>query len=362
MGAERVTVIGGGNGALAFAAYFGLRGLPVRLWEFPDFRKNLDAIYREGRLVASGTIQGEAPVECHEDLGVALRNATIIMVVVPASAHLAVAEQLAPLVRESMTVVLNPGRTGGALEVAAVLRRHGVSAPVAETQTLLFACRRRGEREIHIGGIKALLRVGIFPAVRTGEVAGRLTGLCASFRPVPNVLTTGLGNIGAMFHPASALLNIGLIESGKPYDYYPETMSPTVAKVIERADAERMAIARALGADVFSAVSWLAESYQLPEAPLHEMLQGNPAYRGIAGPTNVNVRYITEDVPTGLVPMEALGRLAGVPTPTISALIDVARAVTDLDFRATGRTLERLGLAGLSGAELAKFVERGERF
>jgi opine dehydrogenase len=361
MDSERVTVIGGGNGALAFAAYFGLRGFPVRLWEFPEFRKNLGAVCREGRLVASGAIQGEVPVECCEDLGDALRDSTIVMVVVPASAHLAVAEALAPLVREPMAVVLNPGRTGGALEVAAVLRRHGVSAPVVETQTLLFACRRRGEREIHIGGIKSVLRIGVFPARRTPEIAARLGGLCASFRPTASVLTTSLGNIGAMFHPASALLNVGLIESGRSYDYYPETMSRTVAKVIGKADAERMAIAGSLGAEVFSAETWLAESYQLPEAPLHAMLQSNPAYRGIAGPTTVDVRYITEDVPTGLVPMEALGRLAGIPTPTISALIDVARAVTDVDFRASGRTLERLGLAGLSVGALANFVERGAR-
>lgn len=361
MQTERIVVVGGGNGALAFAAYFGLQGIPVRLWEFPAFRKNLAAVYQHQRLRASGALGGETAVECYEELTEALRDATLIMVVVPAFAHATVAEYLAPLVREPMIVVLNPGRTGGALEVSAILHQGGAQVPVAEAQSLLFACRRRGEQEIHVGGIKTMMRVGIFPATRTEEVMARLSGVCPLFRPVPDVLTTSLGNIGAMFHPASALLNVGLIESGRSYDYYPETMSRRVAKVIEKADAERMAIARALGAQVFSAATWLSESYQLPEASLYEMLQGNPAYRGVAGPADIGTRYITEDVPTGLVPMEALGGLTGISTPTISALISMAQVVADRDFRATGRTLERLGLSGLTPAAIREFVRRAVR-
>jgi opine dehydrogenase len=361
VGHERVAVIGGGNGALAFAAYFGLRGLPVRLWEFPAFRTNLAAICSERRLTASGVLQGEAPVECCAELAEALCDATVVMVVVPATVHATVAEHLGPLLSNRMIVLLNPGRTGGALEVAAHLRRQGVRLPVAETQSLLFACRRRGEREIHVGGVKSRMRFGVFPAARTAECADRLAAICPPLCPSANVLTTSLGNIGAMFHPASALLNLGLLESGRPYDYYSETMSPTVAKVIEKADEERTAIARALGAEAFSATAWLADAYQVPQQSLHAMLQSNPAYRGIAGPTHVQARYVTEDVPTGLVPLEALGAMAGVPTPTISAVIDVAQVVTGQDFRSTGRTLERMGLAGLSAAAVSEFVEQGER-
>ena len=122
-----------------------------------------------------------------------------------------------------------------------------------------------------------------------------------------------------------------------------------------------MAIARASGADAFSAQDWLRESYQLKEASLYEMIQINPAYRGISGPKDIRARYITEDVPTGLVPMEAFGRIYDIPTPTISALISIADSMIGTDFRASGRNLERLGLEGLGPLEIPVFIKEGAR-
>ena len=81
----------------------------------------------------------------------------------------------------------------------------------------------------------------------------RLQGVVPQFQAVPDVLSTSLGNIGAMFHPPSAILNVGVIESGRTYEYYRETMTPSVVRVIDDADMERMAIARKAGAQVFSA-------------------------------------------------------------------------------------------------------------
>jgi opine dehydrogenase len=357
----KITILGGGNGALGFAAYFGLHGHQVRLWEFPEFRRDLESVYRSHTIEASGELVGEVQIECHENLEEALEGTTIIMVVVPAFAHRRVAEELVPFLREDMIVVLNPGRTGGALEVAAILRRKGLLIPVAETQSLLFACRRKGDQGIYFGGVKASMRVGVFPSKRTQEVMRHLTLLIPQFRAVRDVLTTSLGNIGAMFHPASALLNVGLVESRRSYDYYPETMTKSVAKVIEKLDQERMALAQSAEAEVFSAQAWLCESYQLKQASLHEMLQNNPAYHGVSGPTDMNTRYVTEDVPMGLVPMEAFGKLYGVHTPAISALISVASILTDMDFRSTGRNLERLDLSGLTPTAVLEFIREGSR-
>ncbi len=356
---QQVAIIGGGNGALAFAAYFALRGQTARLWEFPEFRSSLTQVYEKKSIHVTGVFEGEAEVRCHEDLADALDGATTIMAVLPAFAHARLALEIAPFIRKDMILVLNPGRTGGALEVAAILRKQGIRIPVAETQSLLFACRRRGEREIHIGGIKSFLRVGVFPADRTEEVMSRIVNLIPPFRAVPDVLTTSFGNIGAMFHPASALLNVGLLESGRTYDYYGETMTPGVVAVIEKADGERMSLARAAGAEEFSAETWLHESYERTIESLYSMLQSNPAYRGIAGPSGIRIRYITEDVPTGLVPLEAFGRIYGIATPTISSLISLAQVLTDTDYRVSGRTLERLGIAGLGQDAIRLFLKRG---
>ena len=61
------------------------------------------------------------------------------------------------------------------------------------------------------------------------------------------------------------------------------------------------------------------------------------------GPLTVNSRYITEDVPQGLVLMESLGSVLGIPVPICTSLIELANAALDTDFRKEGRTLHRLG-------------------
>jgi opine dehydrogenase len=67
-------------------------------------------------------------------------------------------------------------------------------------------------------------------------------------------------------------------------------------------------------------------------------------------------RYLTEDVPCGLVPISELGRAAGVPTPTIDGLIAVVSAMIGRDLRAEGRTLARLGLADKNAAQIRATV------
>jgi opine dehydrogenase len=61
----------------------------------------------------------------------------------------------------------------------------------------------------------------------------------------------------------------------------------------------------------------------------------------------------------GLVPIAALGALAGVSTPTIAALVQLAALALGIDYMREGLTLEKLGLAGKSASELLRLVEEG---
>ena len=61
------------------------------------------------------------------------------------------------------------------------------------------------------------------------------------------------------------------------------------------------------------------------------------------GPTKVDSRYISEDVPQGLVMLEALGKALDIATPICTALIEIASAALGRDLRAEGRTPEKLG-------------------
>lgn len=87
-------------------------------------------------------------------------------------------------------------------------------------------------------------------------------------------------------------------------------------------------------------------------ATLYEKFQNNQSYGTVKSPGTLNSRYITEDVPCGLVPLAALGRLAGVETPAMESVIELAGCLLGRDFRAEGRNLKNLGLEGLSAQEI----------
>ena len=78
---------------------------------------------------------------------------------------------------------------------------------------------------------------------------------------------------------------------------------------------------------------------------------------GVLGPKVVKHRFITEDVPYGLVPMSELGKREGVATPLIDAVTTIASVVCEEDYRKTGRTLESLGIAELSREQIINLIE-----
>jgi opine dehydrogenase len=70
-------------------------------------------------------------------------------------------------------------------------------------------------------------------------------------------------------------------------------------------------------------------------------------------------RYMREDVEHGLAFLVSVGEWAGAPCPVARGLLAVASAVVGRDLRASGRTLENLGLAGLSRTAMRKLLRTG---
>ena len=79
-----------------------------------------------------------------------------------------------------------------------------------------------------------------------------------------------------------------------------------------------------------------------------------PGFLGIGAQSQLDNRYLTEDVGYSLVFLTDLAGRVGVETPTMEALITMASVVLARDFRAEGaRTLATLGLDGMSASDLA---------
>jgi len=306
---------------------------------------------------ASGGIELEGEVEGFGKIAVATTNieeaihgVDIIMVVVPATAHRFMAETCASALQDGQMIILNPGRTLGALEFRQVLNEKNCSADiiVAEAQTFIYASRATGPGQAKIFRIKHSIPVASIRAYRIPEVLKKIRCAFPQFVAGDNIFKTSFDNIGAIFHPALCILNAGWIEDISEFQFYVQGVTTSVAHVLERIDAERVAVAEALGIRALTAREWLYLAYSAAGNTLYDAMRANPGYRGIMAPTNLNVRYITEDVPCSLVPIASIGEAFNVLTPTIRSIIHLASAIHHRDYLKEGRTMERLGLAGMS--------------
>jgi opine dehydrogenase len=69
-------------------------------------------------------------------------------------------------------------------------------------------------------------------------------------------------------------------------------------------------------------------------------------------PNTLKFRYLSEDVPYGLVPIASLGNLAGVETLITKAIIMLASVINKTNYWQEGLTVEKLGFDGLSPREI----------
>lgn len=360
----RYTIIGAGNGGKAMAAHLALMGFETTLYN--RTLEHIEAILqRRGIDLESGENGprgfGQLALVT-ADIKAAIEHADIIMVVVPSSAHAEVARAMAPHLRDGQIIVLHPGRTCGAIEVAKVLRDANCRADVtiSEAETFLYASRSDGPAQSRIFRIKEAVPLAALPSNRTGDVLGVLRGAFPQYIDGGNVLRTGLNNMGAIFHPALTLLNAGRIESTRgDYQFYIDGVTPSVARVLEVLDRERVTVAAALGLRARTAQEWLALAYNATGETLYESIQNQPGYYGIKAPPTLNHRYIFEDVPMSLVPIAALGQRYGVAVAGIDSIIRLACIIHRTDYWRRGRTLDKLGIGDLSVSELTRYVEEG---
>jgi opine dehydrogenase len=361
-----IAVLGAGHGGAAAAADLSRRGYSVRL-----HARNPDRLapFRErGGIEARGVQQGLVPVDLMTtDVKAAVDGADLVMLVVPSVAHEPYAQALAPLLPPNQPVFVNPGHTGGGLHFLHALRGAGFRAPLrlCETVTLTYITRMEGAGTVNIYSYTRNLGFAALPARHGDEMFALMQPVYPNIRLVSSVLETGLSNLNAVFHPPGTLMNAGWIEhTGGDFLFYREGFTPAIGRVTKAVDDERMAVAAALGVPherfldtFFNAGLTSREAYESGDIS-RACIESEPN-KTIKAPPDLRHRYVMEDVGYGIVPFAALGRLAGVPTPTIDALIQVASAAVGIDFATTGLTLEKLGLHGMSPKDVVRFVMEG---
>lgn len=333
------------------------------------------------------------PGRIGHDIEALIDRSEAIIIAHPSIYHEETAEKLTAAgvtSRGRPTLILAPSRT---LATPYLWRILGDQYPILSFLTCPYSCKSYAPGQTYIKRRKKSWVASVegdVPADTLAALEQIFPQMLVSHVPA----TTSLGNIGAVFHPSPYLLNLDAIRTaeaaGRDFSFYVDGIinNPDAARVIGEIDQIRLSIARAIGCSVFGLAAEPMEqqwneimqtvrtmSQPSPEnirdirrqlavrlAPLKDLVVSGQHWldytygtRRIPGESLSHAigrtstflmrsyaqdRYIHEDVPTGLVPFEALAKRLGIPHEPITRMIDSYRDVTGTDARESGRNLE----------------------
>ncbi|MFW6063240.1 MAG: NAD/NADP octopine/nopaline dehydrogenase family protein [Chloroflexota bacterium] len=364
------TVCGGGNAAHVLVPLMAQAGWQVRVFApFADEAQRLRAHMTTGggtmaRFAGGRSVRGQACC-ISADAAEVIPGAGLILLALPAYAHGPTLAAIAPYLEEGVTIVALPARSGFDLQARATLEMGALSPTVAGLQTLPWACRvTEYGREVNVLGTKARVDLAAVPGDSAAQVVDILRPLLGvNLQPITSFLALTLANTGQLIHPG---IMYGRCRGREDQTYAEEEIplfyqgldSFTVG-LLEALSDEVQAVAGALARqlldfdpeEVTPLYDWLLAAY--PEAiedagSLRQAFNSNRAYAGLRLPVRAvddgryvvdfEARYLSEDVPHGLVVVRGIAELARVPTPTIDTVIDWAQ--------------ERLGRCYLDGSGL----------
>lgn len=288
-------------------------------------------------------------------------HADIVLIAVPAFAHAAVLQQIAPHLKETVLIGSLPSRSGFEFEAMQFIPGLGADGGrvLFGLQTLPWSTRTQEPGKlVNFGCTKAQVLMATLPARHAPDVAAQLSRLFGTqIVPTANFLNMTLGNPGQVIHPG---LMFGLFSdwSGRTYRedeipfFYARTTDESGA-FVEQLSADLTNLAREIHrksagtldlSGVLSIHDWLRISYpaqtrdtstaascfrtgplQQRKAPMLPCPDGSYA-------PNFEYRYLTEDVPFGLAVSKAIAQLADVDTPAIDRLLHWAETQLGVRF------------------------------
>jgi opine dehydrogenase len=353
----RVGIAGTGAIALASAAWLRQAGHGVMLWS--PGGQGAEAL-RTQPLEAGGVQPCTVTVEVADDAERLCLASEVLLLALPVNGHRRVMDALLPFLRDGQTVIVSSMASLSALYLHESARRAGRRITVASFGTTVLTARRESGTQVKVMTRRKAVGVSALPGANLAQALALCSTLFGDgFFPQENTLASALANVNPQSHGPLAVFNWTRIERAENWPQY-HCMTPGVARAIEALDLERRAVAKAFGIELGPIEDHFARSFGTASARLEDIAAELHAKRGgPPGPVRTDTRYVTEDMPYGLAFVEALGRIAGVPTPATRTIVDAASLVSGIDFRQQNDLLEPLNLAGdLAGETVAGLLAR----
>lgn len=354
----RVAIAGAGGIAFAAAAILIENGHDPILWS-PSGQRTRDLATGQA-LTATGAVSGTYHPKVASSASELVSGADAVLIALPAYGHRTVMDAIAPHLTDEQIVLISSHASFGALYLSKKLAERGTKTPIVAWGTTVTTGRQKSGTEVHISTVRNKVDIATVP------LSSRERGLvmCRAlfgdrFNERDDLLAIALSNLNPQNHMGIALCNLTRMERGETWGQH-QNVTMAVGRLFEALDEERLNIARNFGLSVRTVREHYHFSYGVPMGPIGEMAQvlaergGGPT-----GPATLDTRYVTEDVPFGLVPTVLLGQLTDSPATLHEAGINLFSTLYGRDFRNENDLLPELGLENLSRADLQALARGG---
>ncbi|MCG1010307.1 NAD/NADP octopine/nopaline dehydrogenase family protein [Salinicoccus sp. ID82-1] len=356
----KISIFGAGHGGITAAVDMTERGHTVTLYQSPQSKKDLSKIEETGEINFKGS-----PVKIDRftrNIAEAVKGQDVLMLAIPSTAVEPVAESIAPYLEDGQYVLINSASAMCSIRFKRVLHnmKTDVDVKVGETMSLTYASRYHAERnEAELIGYNKHNLFAAYPSRHTEEMLVVFNRMYDYLKPAENIIETTLNNGNPESHPGPSILNAGRIDyAGDQFYLYKEGITEHTVNVIHRIDEERQAICKVLGFEALSKSKRSVRSgYFEEDESLLAQYNNSKILKDILGPTDLENRYVTEDVSNGLVLWASIGDMVDVDTPVMDAVITLTGVLLRRDFFREGVTLSKLGIEKVSSEELNRLMK-----
>lgn len=349
----KIAIIGAGNVGCATACDLSSKGHHVTLIKSSQsmHNENFKYISAHDHRIKMIEPNGKA-IEARIDLLTTnisqIKSAEIVFVMIQTTFHEDIIKRMIPHLQRDQIIVFNPGYLSTALMIDNNARKDVI---IVEAESSFIDCRIHEKGKINVSFRNVRNPLGVFPNSRADETKRKLESLGFPFTYLSSVIEAALHNPNLIVHTVGAIMSIPRVEktNGNYYMYH-EVFTPSVWNILEKLDKEKMDILEKLG---FSRLSYVEackyrNTLDNSKSAIDVFFEYANDPNSVKGPTSVDARYISEDVPQGLVLLESLGGYLKVSTPVTTSLIEIASAALKRDMRKGGRTLEKLGVDSIN--------------
>lgn len=360
---KKITVVSVGNGSITAVCDMIKRGFDVVLYDTLDKAHKFESIIKNGGI--NYTYNGKTEFipfdNCTTDPNKAVDGSDVIMFILPGLLVEKYAEKLAPYITEDQLVFFNTAASMSSIRFMKKAKEMGINKNYffAEANSLTYATRwNMKEASVNLTLKVKQTLIAALPKTKTDKACKIISQMYDGIIPVEDIWRITLENANPEVHPGTCLLNTGQIEKNPDFSLYRDGYSEHSANLLKVVATERRSIANKFGYEMEDIIeSRINRGYFSEDRKeIHKMFNESPVFSKINGPHSVKSRYFIEDIKDGLVLWSDLGKITGVDTPAIDAVITIGSIVCQENFREEGLTLKNLGLDGLSVEELKAMV------